>query len=207
MALSLPFPRAEHISARLPKAIVNRAAPRTEGERAPRSPGARCGIRGERTRRHGARLRSNARPRADCIWPPQWSREMVLLKVLFPVPAVASCGRCEGARSIGVARRVAQCAPRRCPRGLLASAPPARPPRAARRDLERSLGGARRCAQHARTEATRLCGPRGFPVPEHAHPIPQARPSPDHRVSGRATRGAGCLRCTRCARRGIALNL
>jgi hypothetical protein len=39
MALSLPFSRAKHISARLSKAIVNRAAPRAEGERAARSPG------------------------------------------------------------------------------------------------------------------------------------------------------------------------
>jgi hypothetical protein len=35
-ALSLPFSRTEHISARLPKAIANRAALRAEGERAAR---------------------------------------------------------------------------------------------------------------------------------------------------------------------------
>jgi hypothetical protein len=71
------------------------------------SPGARWDMRGDRLTRHGARLRSSARPRVDCIWPPQWSTEIVLLKVLFPVPVVASCGRREGARSIGVARCVA----------------------------------------------------------------------------------------------------
>jgi hypothetical protein len=46
-ALSLPFSRAKHISACLQKAIVNRAAPRAEGEEAARWTGARGGIHGE----------------------------------------------------------------------------------------------------------------------------------------------------------------
>jgi hypothetical protein len=64
--------------------VAPRRARRASGRRARL---AREGIHGERTTRHGARLRSNAHPRADRSIQPQWSRGMMPLKVLFPVPA------------------------------------------------------------------------------------------------------------------------
>jgi hypothetical protein len=186
-ALSLPFSRAGHISARLPKQLSTapRRARRASGRRA------RLGRAGTSTGRalgDTARDSERTRPRADRIWPPQWRREMVLLEVLFLVSVVASCARREGARSaLVVARRVAY------------------PPRAARRDIERSLGGVQRCAQHARTGATRPCGPRWprWSLSMRIHSL-QPRPPPitASAIAPRARRAVHAVYAVRGRHRG-----